>query len=439
MKITAASALAVAALAATALADNAPTGTLTLSQAIDAVVARYPTIDAAKSAVDQARARSMETNASRMPQVSASAGYLYSSMRPYVSFALPGLSAGSIYENVQDAFSAKVTASQLLTDFGRTDALVDMARTGQISAQDALEQTRHQLGYQTIQAFYGVLLLRNSADVARDEIKALEEALRIAQKKFDAGSATKFDVLTTQVRLANARNSLTDTLAALAKQENSMRQLLGLAPDAPVMIDGDFDAGAPALEESQAIADGLQNRPEMKLARDDEKASHLRLDAASRENRPSIMAQVSGGVENGVMPSLYDHRGYVTAGLNLDVPLFTGKRITGDRIEADAGVRASQARERELAQTITTEVADAYADLGAARARLASADALVAQAHEALALAQTRYANGVITNFELLDAQSASRSAELSRLQARYDCVLARQAVARAAGVAPQP
>jgi hypothetical protein len=31
------------------------------------------------------------------------------------------------------------------------------------------------------------------------------------------------------------------------------------------------------------------------------------------------------------------------------------------------------------------------------------------------------------------------RAAELTRLQARYDCVLARQAVARAAGVAPQP
>ena len=45
----------------------------------------------------------------------------------------------------------------------------------------------------------------------------------------------------------------------------------------------------------------------------------------------------------------------------------------------------------------------------------------------------------MITNFELLDAQSALRASELSRIQDRYDCVLARQAVARAAGVPPQP
>jgi outer membrane protein TolC len=173
----------------------------------------------------------------------------------------------------------------------------------------------------------------------------------------------------------------------------------------------------------------------MKIAHDDEQTARLRLDAADRGNRPTLDAQVTGGVENGVVPDLYDNKGYVTAGLSLQVPIFTGRRILGDRLEAGAGVRSAQARERELNDTITTDVAD----LNAARSRLANADTLVDQAKEALSLAQTRYTNGVITNFELLDAQSSSRSAELSRLQARYDCVLARQAVARAAGVAPQP
>ena len=177
----------------------------------------------------------------------------------------------------------------------------------------------------------------------------------------------------------------------------------------------------------------------MKLARDDEKTSRLKQDAADRGNRPTLSAQVTGGVQDGVVPNLYDNRGYVTAGVALDVPIFTGKRVTGERLEAQAGVRSAQARERELADTITNDVQNAYSDLNAARARLASSDTLVAQASEALALAKTRYANGVITNFELLDAQSSMRSAELSRLQARYDCVLARQAVARAAGAGPQP
>ncbi len=439
MKHTAALVLAVAAIASSARAEGSPAGPLTLSQAIETVIARYPSIEAAQAAVDAARARTVQSNASRLPQVSGHAGYTYNSMRPYVSISIPGGPSGAIYENVQDSYAVNVTARQLLTDFGRTDKLVEMARSGQIAAQDALEQVRHQLGYQAIQGFYSVLLLRNSAAVAREEIAALEEALRIAERKFSAGSATKFDVLTTQVRLANARNHLTDTVASLEKQENGLRQLLGRDLAAPLEIAGDLDAEEPAIAESAAISDGLLNRPEMKVARDNEQTARLQLDAASRGDRPTLAAQVAGGVENGVMPSLYDNRGYLTAGLSLEVPIFTGRRTMGERMEAGAGVRSAQARERELNEAITTEVADAYSDLNAAKSRLASSDMLVDQAKEALALAQSRYANGVITNFELLDAQSSLRSAELSRLQARYDCVLARQAVARAAGVAPHP
>jgi outer membrane protein len=431
-------ALALAALASSAPGQAPQGGALTLTQAIDTVIAHYPSLDAARAAVDAARARTMETNASRLPQVSGQAAYNYSSLRPYVAFSGPG-GTTAIYETIHDSYGMNVTARQLLTDFGRTDKLVEMARSGQVAAQDALEETQHQLGYQAIQAFYGVILIRSSTGVAREEIAALEEALRISERKFNAGSATKFDVLTTQVRLATARNHLTDTLADLEKQENGLRQLLGWDIGTPLELSGDLDANAPAISESQAISDGLRNRPEMKVAIDDEHTSRLQLDAASKGNNPTLDAQVAGGMEDGVAPRLYDNKSYVAAGLSLNVPIFTGRRVEGDRMEASAAVRSAQARERELDQTITTEVANAYSDLNAAKARLGNADTLVAQAAEALSLAQTRYANGVITNFELLDAQSASRSAELSRLQARYDCVLARQAVARAAGVAPQP
>jgi outer membrane protein len=121
------------------------------------------------------------------------------------------------------------------------------------------------------------------------------------------------------------------------------------------------------------------------------------------------------------------------------VPLFTGHRSDGQQVEARAGLRGAQARVRALSAQVTTDVQDALTDLAAAQSRLTNADALVSQAQEALGLAGSRYANGVITNFELLDAQSSARGAELARLQAQYDCVLARQAVARASGRPPAP
>lgn len=431
MKSTLALCLAAAALALPLRADDAP---LTLARAIDIVLSRHPSLDAAQAAVDGAHGRTTTNGADRLPQVSAGGAYTHLSLRPYVNFG-----TGTFYPAIYDSYVTAVTVRQTLSDFGRTDALVDLARAGEISAKDALEGVRSQLGYQTIQAFYGVLLLRDSVGVADEEIRALEEAGRISSQKYSGGSATKFDVLTTQVRLATARNHRTDTLSALQKEEAQLRELLGYEPSAPLPLVGDFDPSGAAPDLSSTIAEGLQNRPEIKLARDTEETSRRQLTATDRTDRPTLAAQVSGGVEDAQLPAMYDNRGYWTGGVSVSIPIFTGGRTSGERVTAKADLRASDARVRQLSATIVTDVQDALSDWTAAQARLANADALVDQAQEALGIARTRYANGVVTNFELLDAQSAARAAELARLQARFDSVLARQAVARAAGRAPAP
>lgn len=409
-------------------------GPLTLAGTIDAVLAQYPSLEAARAAVDAAGGRTRQTSAARGTEVSVGGVYGYMSLRPYVA-----IGSTSLYETVQDNYGASVTVRQLLTDFGRTDAVVELARSGEITARDALNLTRQQLGYQAIQDFYGTVLLRESVVVARDDIRSLEEALRISQRRFSGGTATKFDLLTTQVRMAAAGNRLADATAALERQESALRQLLGRPPGSSLDLVGDFGPNAPLPDLTEAIAEGLANRPEMSLARDSETTARLRLKATGRTDRPVLAAQASGGVSNGYLPEMYDRKGYVTAGVSLSVPILTGGRTAGEQAEARADLRAAEAFGGEAARGVTTDVEDAFSDLKAARARLASADTLVAEAREALGLAKSRYSNGVATDFELLDAQSDEHAAELSRLQASYDCAVARQAVARAAGRAPAP
>jgi outer membrane protein TolC len=411
---------------------------LTLQQTIDRVVAHYPTLDAAQAEIEAARARTTQVASARLPQVGAGASYTYVAPRPYVDFSLPGFSS-SFYETSSNVYQAGLTARQLLTDFGQTDAMIKLARNGEVSAADALDAARTQLAYAAIQSFYGVILLRESVSVSDDEIKALDEALRISNRKLTGGTATKFDVLTTQVRLATAQNVKTDTQAALEKQEAQLRQLLGLAPDTPLALAGGFPSPGELPQLTAAIAAGLENRPEMKTARDSAHSADLQLDIAAKANRPVLAAQAAGGVQDGQLPNLYDNRGYIDAGVSVSVPLFTGRRITGQKAEARAGQRAAAARIADLDRTIATEVSDAFADLRAAVARLKTADLLVDQSQEALALARSRYTNGVITNFELLDAQSAARNSALARLQARYDWTLARQSLARASGEPAKP
>ena len=410
------------------------TGPLTLAQTIDVVLAQYPSLDAARAAVDAAAGRTAQSDSGRGLQATVGGVYTYMSLRPYVA-----LGPSPLYETVQDNYGASLTLRQLLTDFGRTDAAVELTRSGELTARDALEEARIQLGYEAIQEFYGTILVRESVAVAEDDIRALQEALRISERKFSGGTATKFDVLTTQVHLATARNRLADIHASLEKQEAGLRQLLGRSPGSPLELLGDFDGDSSPPDMEAAIAEGLRNRPEMRLAQDAERTAKLRLAEAERADRPVVAAQATGGVANGYLPDMYDRKGYLTAGVTVSVPILTGGRTAGEKAEARADVRNAASGTSEASREIATDVERALADLNAARAKLANADTLVSQAREALALARSRYGNGVATNLELLDAQSDAHSAELARLQARYDCALARQAVARASGRPPRP
>jgi outer membrane protein len=411
---------------------------LTLAQVLDEVLGHYPTIEAARQGIESAKGRTQQSRSAQLPQLTGNASYSYVDPLAYVDFALPGGSS-RFYQSVHDNYDGSLNLRQLVTDFGRTDAILKAARAGELSAQDALEQVRTTVGYQTIQYFYAVLYLRESVSVADEELRALQEALRISQQRFSVGNATRFDLLTTQVRLANAENRRTDTIASLRRQEARLRQLLGWDDAKPLALAGTFPLDASPADRAKLLNDAIELRPELKMARHSEQAAQFRFDAADRSNRPTLSASATGGMRNGFVPNLDETRGYLNAGLSLSVPILTGNRTDGQRREARGDLRAAQERTHDLERTAAGDIDAALADLAAAQARLGNSDTLVDQAKEALALAQTRYTAGVVTNFELLDAQSAARSAELSRLQARYDCVIARQSLARAAGHVPAP
>jgi len=204
------------------------------------------------------------------------------------------------------------------------------------------------------------------------------------------------------------------------------------------MLNGSFTDSLTIPSIAESIAQGLANRPEMKLAKDYASSANLKIEVANKNDRPVLNATGAAVVQDNQMPNLYSSRTYFEGGINLSVPILTGKKIEGEKIEARAQLRAAEAKVAELNRIIATDVTDAISDLKAALSRIESADMLVKEAEEALALAKSRYENGVITTFELLDAQSNARAAELSRLQSRYDCTIAEKALNRAMGLAPK-
>src|SRR2546428_6062779 len=95
--------------------------------------------------------------------------------------------------------------------------------------------------------------------------------------------------------------------------------------------------------------------------------------------------------------------------------------LTKDRIgEARQRLEQLQAAELSQRQAIELDVRQSYLNLQSAREELTGADALQAQAAEALRIANVRFAAGVGTSLEVLSAQASSSQAEVAKSQASF-------------------
>jgi outer membrane protein TolC len=158
------------------------------------------------------------------------------------------------------------------------------------------------------------------------------------------------------------------------------------------------------------------------------------LDAASRSQRlPSVslssqysrLAYPSKGLP-GWDEFLTDWR----LSLGVSVPIFTGGRIKGDRIQAKAGLAEAKLRHRQAAEAAQLDGRNATAQLEAAVANWLASEGTVAQASRAYQIAEIRFREGISTQTELLDARIALQQAEVNRAQATRDFQIARARMA---------
>ena len=206
---------------------------LTLEDAIGLTLVNQPLIQQALEQVNAADARIKEQDSYYYPQID---GFLsYARIGP-----IPSIGFGDLNYELAPAnnYNAHITAYQLVYDFGQRDAQVDLNKAYKLSSQDKVTLIKNDLTYQTVQIFYAILFLRKSVAVKDEQINNLKKHLEVTTKKFESGSATDFDILTTKVRIADAENQKISITNELSKAEIKLRSVLNLATDAQLNLTG---------------------------------------------------------------------------------------------------------------------------------------------------------------------------------------------------------
>ena len=403
--------------------------TLTVDQAVEMVIKNYPTVQQAEEAARAAEARVEQSRSNFYPTVALDA--VYSRIHPIPSIPFNGVD----FEMAPaDNYDAHLGLRYNLLDFGKTSAQFNLSRSQGETSRDNIEIVKTSLAFQAIRIFYSTLYLDRSLRVQDDEIAVLQDHLEVISKKVKAGTATDFDKLTTQVRVSLAQNHRIDLENMRRKQMISLLQLTGTGPGQAVRLQGEFDNTAANPDEVRLLAQALQERREIKMARDLEESARIQRDLSRYGNKPVINLSLLYGVKNGYETDLTQGVENWVAGAQLNFPLIDGFRTRNQEREALANLGAAQDREQETQKQVTAEVEQAIADVQASTDKLKAVELQVQLAETALDQAKIRYDAGVITNLDLLDAENSLSQAKLMQLEAAYGFVLNKYALKKATG-----
>jgi len=394
-----------------------PPQALTLAEA-EAIAARtHPRISAADFEAAAAKQRIREARAGFFPQVTADAAAVGAGDGGDTRLAATGgLNNPTVFSRQSDG----VTATQLLTDFGRTSALTAGARFAAEAGSADARLARAQVRLAVDRAYFEALRAQRVAAVARETVDArqlfYDQTEALAQGKLKSELDARF----AQVNLDEASLLLLRARNGLAQAQAALATALGYRDPREFVLAEEKAPALPPADEASLVAQALQDRPEAAARRDRYEAAR-RQAAAEKDNQYPTVTAVAG---TGVSPVRNDsqlNESYVAAGINIALPVANGGRLSAQAEEAR--LRAAAA-ERDLDATeneIVRDVRVARLDAAAAFQAIGVTGRLLANAGEALDLAQARYRSGLGSIVEVSQAQLNQTNAELQNADARYD------------------
>lgn len=389
----------------------------------------------AEEAVGRARGKRWVALSQLLPNVSGR----IEERRQKVNLAAFGFGSGSAspFPDVPDlvgpfnVFDARLTFSQPLLDFeALNDAraeghAVQAARFSRQSARDFVIHVAGNVYIQALAAFARV-------DAAGAQLETARALYAQATNLKEAGIVAGVDVLRAEVQLGAQQQRLTAARNDFEKQKLTLARLIGL----PFGQAFDLDAAlpelpAPAASLEEALERAYAARPDLQAALARVREAEAARASAAGASLPSlhVTADVGQiGLTPGEAKTTYTMLGAV------HVPIFNGGKTHGRVLQADADLRERRAEAEDLRASIYYEVRAAFLDLDASSELLRVATTARELAARQLTQSRDRFAAGVASHVEVIQAQEAVALASEQFIAAQYGFNLAKGALVRGVG-----
>lgn len=434
--------VACAGLRPTAAQTSGDTLRLTIEAAVRRARDQSGAMRLARADLAEANGQVREALSAALPQITSSVTYTRQFASIYQGVASDTSSLGKLFQNTPfgapNLWTVQLQATQLLWAGGKVGAGLAAAKSVRRAATLNEAQAAADVTLQVTEAYWNAALQDRLLAIAAQNLEQARRQLRQVQLFRQAGTRAEYDLLRAQVDAANQEPAVVRAKNGRDLALLELKRLLNLPADQPVALDTPLESSDATVPVLATDSLGGPERPGLAAAELAVTGREQLLRAARAERWPTLSVSTTYNEQafpQSVFPTGRDvfRRGW-NGELNLSFPIFVGFRTEARVEQARAAVARAEAQRDELRREVELEVAQAKAEVAAARALLVARRETVRQAARAQYLAGVRYTNGMATQVEVSDARLAAQQAAVNEVQATRDYLVALARLERALG-----
>jgi len=378
-----------------------------LTQMITEARSTYPGLKATLARVDQAKAAVTMARSSWFPRLDATGGAIRDRFSQTTSFSLPS----------SNTFDTGLELSYELDIWGRIRGGVKAAQ----ATEDSASADAHTLGLllssEVARVYFALRSVDEEKQVLSDTLKLRQEALDMATARVEAGATNELDRVRAEAELAGTEAEIAALTGPRAELENTLALSLGRMASSYRVPVNRLPVALPSIPKVLP-SELVQRRPDVASAMKQVEAAQARIGVAKAAFFPKVTLGAGLGVATANTSDYFEKDSKEwSVGLRFSMPLFVGNQRKAAVASAKAALQEVTGSYEEKVLTAFKEVETLMATLFAQEAQLKAQKRLQAAADSASKLARQRYAEGVTTYLEVIEAERTALSSRRGMVQ----------------------
>jgi outer membrane protein TolC len=365
-----------------------------------------------------------EARAGFLPQLSASAGYSYLDEQPTMTLPemMPGAGEATVTMGNANSANAMVSLSQPLFTGGKLLNGYQMARHNRESIIQESRAAKKDLVRDVTKAYYSVLTARRSLVALESSIKLMEQIVTDLSNAVEVGMRGEHELLQAKVQLLNQQLAQRRARNGVKATEGRLATLLGLPLDHQLPLEDTIPEPTQPLEISREnlLLRARTELPEIK-AMESRLASVQALERLTAgQYLPNLVAAAAyNGQTQGIDELSWQDN--MVLSLNAQWNIFDWGAAHQKKLQVRSQKRQLELAIEELRSNMEFMTRTNVLALEEAREAIEISRLSVDQSRRSYAVTYDQFAEGLVPNSDVLNAQTVRLQSELAYFQALSD------------------